>query len=164
MHYNSSMSFSAKKSGVKILLYLILQMGHLDRPGWHSLHTMCPEEENFTQIDFLVPLYGLSWGCCRYAVKKSSFTAYITAKNIKFDLKIFVTTPVGPRLHIPTHCEKQNLLPLYEYQGLEWNRYNTNWNKAFWTWLGKMLTNRGFSNLNSICNLVFIQDTYQNSK
>ena len=91
MRCNSSKSFSAKKSRVKILLYLILQMRQVDRPGWHSLHTMWPEEENFSQIDFLVPHYGLSWGWCPYAVKKSLFIAYIKAKNINFNLKIFVT-------------------------------------------------------------------------
>ena len=129
MRSNSSRSFSVKKSCIKIFLYLILQMGHLERLGWHSLHTMWPEEENFTQIDFLVPHYGLSWGWCRYAVKKSLFTAYIlkkiflsTAKNINFNLKIFVTTPFGPRLHNPTHCIwETEFIAFHEYQGLEWN-------------------------------------------
>ena len=118
---NSSRNFSAKKSHVKIFLYLILLMGHLDRQGGTRINTMWPEE-NFTKIDFLVPHFRLSWGWCRYAVNKSLFTAYITAKNINFNLKIFVTTPVGPRLHNPTLCVwETQFIAFHEYEGLEWN-------------------------------------------
>ena len=161
MRSNSSRSFSAKKSCIKIFLYLILQMGHLERLGWHSLHTMWPEEENFTQIDFLVPHYGLSWGWCRYAVKKSLFTAYILkkiflsmAKNINFNLKIFVTTPFGP-FEIYVNWYYTRKLQSSDISQLHSSRCSLRWFMHVWLPVGfckiglvrggKMQTGRGWS-------------------